>query len=216
MKKRILAFTITLALVASMLAGCGVVKVIKIGEEGKYTGDVEFDADAQVKKFWNKKAIPELNKKAVDINELLTEANGDLKSVADKYGKYSMGDSGELTYVVKGTGTVEDVDTKSRAGYLVVKPEGYSGNEEIKIQIGPVYKASAVRDALSFLKYGDYKNQEEWAKVSQSINKKLDKEVVKPADPENMKGKTIEFEGAFTISSVNSDILIMPIELKAK
>ena len=35
MKKRVLAVTLALTVAASMMTGCGVVKVIKIGEEGK-------------------------------------------------------------------------------------------------------------------------------------------------------------------------------------
>lgn len=44
MKKRMLALALAFTLAAStLLTGCGIVKVIKIGEEGKYTGDVKFN-----------------------------------------------------------------------------------------------------------------------------------------------------------------------------
>ena len=51
-----------------------------------------------------------------------------------------MGKSRELAYAVKGTGTVEEVNTQSQAGYMSVSSEGYSGTESVKIQIGPVCK----------------------------------------------------------------------------
>ena len=42
MKKRMIALALAFTLAAStLLTGCGIVKVIKIGEQGKYTGDVE-------------------------------------------------------------------------------------------------------------------------------------------------------------------------------
>ncbi len=216
MKKRVLAVTLALTVAASMMTGCGVVKVIKIGEEGKYTGEVAFDADSNVEEFWESKAVPELNEKAVDLRDLLTEANGDLKSLGEKYGKFTMVDSGQLNYVVKGTGTVEEVDTESRAGYILVKLDGYDGNEAIKIQVGPVYKGSSIRDSLDFIKYGDYKNQEEWAAVSRSINERIDANVVQPADPSSLEGKKITFTGAFTVSTENTDVLITPISLEAE
>ena len=127
-----------------------------------------------------------------------------------------MVDSGQLNYVVKGTGTVEKVDTESRAGYILVKLDGYDGNEVIKIQVGPVYKGSSIRDSLDFIKYGDYKNQEEWAAVSRSINERIDANVVQPADPSSLEGKKITFTGAFTVSSENTDVLITPISLEAE
>lgn len=217
MKKRMIALALTLTLAAStLLTGCGIVKVVKIGEEGKYTGDVEFNAGDDVEAIWEESALPEMNENAVDLKELLEGSNGDLTAMADDYGKYSMGDSGELSYVVKGTGTVGEVNTQSQAGYMTVKLDGYNGTESVKIQIGPVYKGSAIRDSLSFIKFGDYKNQEQWAAVSQSINEVVAKDVVEPAKPDSLKGKTISFVGAFTVSAGSSDVLITPVVLEAK
>jgi len=217
MKKRMIALALTLTLAAStLLTGCGIVKVVKIGEEGKYTGDVEFNAGDDVEAIWEESALPEMNENAVDLKELLEGSNGDLTAMADDYGKYSMGDSGELSYVVKGTGTVGEVNTQSQAGYMTVKLDGYNGTESVKIQIGPVYKGSAIRDSLSFIKFGDYKNQEQWAAVSQSINEVVAKDVVEPAKPDSLQGKTISFVGAFTVSAGSSDVLITPVVLEAK
>lgn len=217
MKKRMIALALTLTLAAStLLTGCGIVKVVKIGEEGKYTGDVEFNAGDDVEAIWEESALPEMNENAVDLKEFLEQSNGDLTTLADEYGKYSMGTSGELSYVVKGTGTVEEVNTESQAGYMAIKLDGYNGTEAIKIQIGPVYKGSAVRDSLSFIKFGDYKNQEQWAAVSQSINEVVAKDVVEPAKPDSLQGKTVSFVGAFTVSSGSSDVLITPVVLEAK
>ena len=118
------------------MTGC--VKVVKIGEEGKLTGDVEFNAGDNVANIWDSKALPELEGKAVDITRFLEESGGDLKSLVDKYGKYSMGTSGEINYVVKGTAVVEEVNQEKKAGYMVVKPEGYDGDVTVKLQIGSV------------------------------------------------------------------------------
>lgn len=217
MNKRIIALGVLAVLtVTLLLTGCGIVKVVKIGDEGKYTGEVEFNAGDDVAAIWDASAIPELNETAADLAQFLTESKGDLTLLADKYGKYSMGTSGELSYVVKGTGTVEEVNTESQAGYLTVKLDDYTGEEAIKIQVGPVYKGSSIRDSLSFIKFGDYKNQEEWAAVSQSINEVVAKDVVEPVDPDSLQGKTVSFVGAFTVSSGSSDVLITPAVLEVQ
>ncbi len=211
MKRRAIALGLTLALSAStLLTGCGIVKVVKIGEEGKYTGNVEFNAGDDVAAIWEDSALPEMNETAVDLTEFLTKSNGDLTALAEEYGKYSMGDSGELS------GTVEEVNTESQAGFMTVKLEGYAGSEAVKIQIGPVYKGSSIRDSLSFIKFGDYKNQEEWAAVSQSINQVVADDVVGPVEPSSLQGKNISFVGAFTVSSGSTDVLITPVVLEVK
>jgi predicted lipoprotein len=217
MKKRMIALGVLAVLTVTLLvSGCGIVKVVKIGDEGKYTGEVEFNAGDDVAAIWEASAIPELNETAADLAQFLTESKGDLTLLADQYGKYSMGTSGELSYVVKGTGTVEEVNTESQAGYLTVKLDDYNGEEAIKIQVGPVYKGSSIRDSLSFIKFGDYKNQEEWAAVSQSINELVAKDVVEPVKPDSLQGKTVSFVGAFTVSTGSTDVLITPAVLEVQ
>lgn len=212
MKKRVISLVTALILAASALNMTGCVKVVKIGEEGKLTGDVEFNAGDNVANIWDSKALPELEGKAVDITRFLEESGGDLKSLVDKYGKYSMGTSGEINYVVKGTAVVEEVNQEKKAGYMVVKPEGYDGDVTVKLQIGSVYKGSSVRDSLDFIKFGDYKNQQEWAAVSQSLHDIIDTTVVKAAAPETLQGRTIEFTGTFTANK-DDEILITPVKL---
>lgn len=210
MKKKMIMFVLAIALMLSSLTGC--VKVVKIGEEASLTGEKKFSAGDDVAGFWESQAIPELKEKAVDLKVLLGEANGDLKSLAEKYGKYSMGTSGELSFVVKGSGEVLSVDTEKKAGIIVVKLAEYSGTEEIKIQVGSVIKGSSVRDSLSFIKFGDYTNQGDYAAVSQSINAIIMDTVINPEKAKGLRGKTIDFIGCFTVDNTGV-ILITPIEI---
>lgn len=213
MKMKIAASLLALVLVVSSFAGCA--KVVKIGEEGKLTGETTFNAGDSVDQIWASKAVPELTKEAVDLNTLLTEANGSLQSVAKKYGKSSSGTSGEVNFIVKGTGKVTSVDQKKKAGTMQLSLDGYSGKQTVKIQIGPVYMGTSVRDSLSFIKYEDYKNQVQWAQISQSINQAVQKEVVDPADVASLTGKTIEFTGCFTAGD-DTEIRITPVQIKVK
>lgn len=211
MKKKLLALTLTLALAVS-LTGC--VKVVKIGEESKLTGKEEFNATDSVQGMWES-AEANIEEKAVDLPAFLTEAGGDLKSLVDKYGKYSMGTSGTISYAVKGSGVVEEVNQEKKAGYMTVKLDGYDGPEVIKIQIGSIYKGSSTRDTLDIIRFGDYTNQEEWAAVSQELHSQIDANVIQPADPGSLQGKTIEFVGTFTADS-DDELLITVVKLEAK
>ncbi|MBE6099717.1 MAG: DUF2291 domain-containing protein [Anaerovibrio sp.] len=213
MKKRIgLIIMLCLVMVIS-LTGC--VKVVQIGHEDEVTGAKKFDAASSVEAIWQSQAVPELKEKAVEMPKLLTEANGTLKAVASKYGKYSMGDSGELSFIVKGKGQITEVNTEKKAGYMIVQLEGYSGPMVTKLQIGPVFKGSAVRDCLSFIKYEDYTNQVDWAKISQSIHDVVAKDVIQPANVSSLQGKTVEFTGCFTVDKPD-EMLVTPVELIVK
>ena len=213
MKKNIISLLLIGTLVMTTMTGC--IKVVKIGEEGALTGQTEFNAGDNVAEFWESEALPELEENAVDLGEFLTEANGDLTSLAEKYGTYSMGTSGELSYTVKGTGTVETVNTESKAGTMTVKLDGYEGSEVVQIQVGSVIKGASVRDSLSFIKFGDYTNQQDYAAVSQSINNIIQEDVINPESAADLTGKTISFIGCFTVSD-NATVLITPVELTAE
>lgn len=211
MKKKIMA----LALAFAMVLGCtGCVKVIKIGEEGKYTGKVEFNAADATATLWED-AVANIQEKAVDLPTFLTEANGDLGSLVDQYGKYSMGTSGSISYAVKGTGVVEEVNQEKKAGYMTVKLDGYDGPEVIKLQIGSVYKGSSTRDTLDIVNFGDYTNQQEWAAISQELHNAIDTNVIQAADPASLPGKTIDFVGTFTVDG-NDELLITTVVLDVK
>ena len=209
MRKKVLALVTVFVLASSLMTGC--VKVVKIGEEGSLTGKTEFSASDSVATLWDS-AVANISDKAVDLPQFLTEANGDLKSLVDKYGKYSMGTSGTISYAVKGTGTVEEVNQEKKAGYMTVKLDGYDGAEVIKLQIGSVYKGSSTRDTLDIINFGDYTNQEEWAAISQQLHSSIDEQVIKAADPATLQGKNITFVGTFTVDK-EDELLITPVSL---
>lgn len=209
MKKKMILSLLAVSMTALLFTGC--VKAVPIGEEGKLTGEVAFSASDSVTELWES-AVANIEEKAVDLPAFLTEANGDLKSLADKYGKYSMGNTGTISYSVKGSGTVTEVNQEKKAGYMTVTLDGYSGSETIRIQIGSIYKGSSTRDTLDIVNYGDYTNQEEWAAISQELHAKIDEAVVKAADPASLQGKSISFVGTFTADS-DDDLLITAVRL---
>lgn len=209
MKKKMILSLLAVSMTALLFTGC--VKAVPIGEEGKLTGEVAFSASDSVTELWES-AVANIEEKAVDLPAFLTEANGDLKSLADKYGKYSMGTTGTISYAVKGSGTVTEVNQEKKAGYMTVTLDGYSGSETIRIQIGSIYKGSSTRDTLDIVNYGNYTNQEEWAAISQELHAKIDEAVVKAADPASLQGKSISFVGTFTADS-DDDLLITAVRL---
>ena len=189
--------------------------IVKEGQEATLTGEVVFNPTAEATKFWNEKSQEYFESNAVDLVTLLYESNGDLKSVATKYGHYSMGDKGELSFIVKGSATVDLVKNKLRAGYLGLKVDGMDDKFKLRLQIGPVFKGSAVRDSISLISYKDYKNQIEWAQVSVAFHDLISKQILAPIDMNNVANKTVEFIGCFTVARQGL-IQITPVKLIVK
>ncbi len=213
MRKRAIAILTACLVMMVSLTGC--VKVVQIGHEGELTGNVTFNAAKNVAGIWESKAIPEFEKKAVDLPQFLRESNGNLKSLANKYGKYSMSNKGELSYVVKGTGKVLAVNREKKIGFMTLKLNGYDGPIVVKLQIGSVYKGSAVRDSLDSIKYEDYKNQVDWAKISQSIHDVINTTIIQKLNLDHAAGQEVSFVGCFSVDNPE-ELLITPVELTVK
>jgi len=188
--------------------------VVKEGQEATLTGEVAFDPSTVAKNFWKEKSKDYFEKNAVDLSTLIKEANGDFTSVASKYGYYSMGDKGELSFIVKGSGTVTEVKNQLRSGYFKFDLKDNPSDIQTRIQIGPVFKGSAVRDSISLISYDDYTNQIEWAQVSVAFHELISKDVLSKINFDELKGKEFDFLGCFTVKP--GALAITPVELTVK
>lgn len=213
MKRGILVTVIISMTLSFYMTGC--VKIIKQGEEAALMSESSFDAANNVADVWESVALPELQGKAVELSKFLTEAKGDIITLADQYGKRTQGADGAVSFTVKGLGTVDSVFTESAAGYMNISVNGYTGTEVIKLQTGAVFKGTAVRDSLDFIKFNDYKNQVDYAAVSTSIHHKIKETVYGGIDVTTLTGRQIEFIGCFTFSK-NEELIITPVLMTVK
>lgn len=193
MKKRISVIAIA-ALLAVSCTGCGIVKVVPIGEEGSYTGKETFDSAAQSSDDWTQVA-EDIEGQAQELTEVLS------------------GDGiGSDTVAVKGTAKIEEFNTDTPKYYLLVQLDGYDGDQEIRIQAGGVYSGTAIRDLQTIKGFENFTNQTEWSQYAKSLNKEADAQVVEPlALDESAAGKTITFTGAATASG--DVVTITPVSL---
>lgn len=217
MNKKIVICLLLLLSVSILFTGCKlftVVKITKSSTVGNQFNTNNFDANAYVKKVWNSQAMPELQKKAIDLGQLLNDANGNLDSVGKEYG-ITTDSLNSYNFIVKGTLTVNKVDTQLRAGTLECTLPGYSGKTAILLQIGPMYTSSSLRDSLSFVKFEDFQNQVVFDSVSDAFNAYIYNNVVSKVDVNNLQGKTVTFLGTFTANDP-STVSITPAELNAE
>ncbi|MCD8371656.1 MAG: DUF2291 domain-containing protein [Clostridiales bacterium] len=189
--KKISAIFISAA-AAVLVSGC--VKVVPIGQESMYTGEVAFDSGAESSSDWSK-VVEEISGAATDLAGLL---GGD-----------GIGSTGAA---VSGTASVVEFNTDTPKYYLLITLDGYSGDEEIRIQAGGVYSGTAIRDLQSVKNFEDFTNQTEWSQYGKALNSEADAQVVAPlALDDSAAGKTVTFTGVATVSG--DVVTITPVAL---
>ena len=188
------------------------VKVVKTGEEDKLTGKVTFDANTNVSELWDTDLLPELLNRAVDLSDLVDNAKGDFANVSDM-GLYTMGDTGDLNFTVKDEATVIENHSDKKAGYLTLSVDSVPSDQVIQLQVGTLFKGTAIRDNLTSVSFDDYQNQIEWGGVSHSLNDKVLDTVIDDKILNLTEGSKINFTGCFTVSKTG-DIVITPIKIE--
>lgn len=105
--------------------------------------------------FWTPKVLPAAHANALDWTAL-KQAQGQVKGIDGKsvYTKFS--------------GKVTAVDTDGLERRLTLSVNG----EPVALQLGPIVKGNAVRDAAGFLRFEDFKNQVQFAQVAKALNKR--------------------------------------------
>ncbi len=223
-RKIIFTFMVMLLLTLLMLAsaGCAGVAVIRplatptpggsSAQGSSFRTSKGFDPVTYVDGLWESKILPQAQSKAVELPVLLDALNKDKAAASTKYGHK---ESGPYNFVVKVDGVVDAVDTASRAGTVVLKPTGYKGPAEVRMQIGPVMRGTSIRDGSALIPFNQFVNQIEYADVGEELNNRVLNTVLKDVDFNALKGKPITVYGFFTLDNLNK-ILITPVKIEPK
>lgn len=172
----------------------------------------EFDANAYVDKIWTSKVLPDFKSRAMDLDALLQEVAKDPDKAGHAHG-HREGDGNPWTYEIKGEGKIVAVDTASRRGIVTVEVQTASGPRKVDLQVGPVVFGTTLRDAVPFIKFGDFVNQIQYAQVSRVLNDRATRGVRSSIDLKGATGKTVAFEAAAVLSNGDT-ITATPISIE--
>lgn len=222
------ALTLTaLAVLALALSGCvlATVRTLDEDEEAKQG----FSGESYVEGIWEDEVLPTYQDQAQDLSTLLALIEQDEQAAIDRYGSRS--GTGDYSFMVRGEGEIVTFDTSSRAGLVTVDlapPDGEpDGTADISVAVGPLIKISqraAVRDAVGFIEYGNFVNQQEFADVANAMGERIivmlanalgvpEPDAIREIAPETLEGKTISFVGAFTLEDLEN-VLVVPVALE--
>lgn len=230
MKLKTSSIVIGVAIVLFLvLAGRYGFTVVSIADAKDIVQSEAFDPVVYVDGIWESKLLPTFNEKAVELSTILSEmepdaagtaSKDDLTAIAEHYGLITVGEA--HVYMVKGSGTIVNVNAETSLGTAEVALDGYAGPVKVLLYIGSRIPSddTSVRDAVGFITFGDFREQTEYGKVASEINKRVLAAVLGGIDKDSLVGKSIAFKGAFTIRTFNliqidvSKISIVPVEIE--
>lgn len=202
-------------LLAVAVSGCKLVTVRPLNETGvpalPSSSQKVFDAVAYVDSIWAEKVLPTATQDAVALAELLPALKADAEAAGQKYGKRE-GSSQPWSFLVKGEGKIIEVDTTSRVGLARLDLAPLDGKADVAIQIGPVIRGNAVRDAVGFITFNQFVNQLQFADVANELNERVLKTVLSGIDLAALNGKQVKLHGAFNADG--DQVLIVPLKLE--
>jgi predicted lipoprotein len=160
--------------------------------------------------IWTSKVLPTIQDKAQDLAKVLPEIRADPESAGQKYGRRVA--TNPFNYMVKGTGKVIEIHTDSQAGTAILEIPGL--DEKVALQIGPVVRGTALRDATGIVSFNQFTNQLDFADVSKEMNSRALKEALSKVDRASLPGKTVTFFGTMTFDPhAKGPILITPVKI---
>ena len=163
-------------------------------EEDTAAGPAVVTPAAYVESVWATKLVPAVLAAAVDARVLLDALAASPEQAFVRYGRREAG--GATYFIVKGQGVVVGVDVASRSGMALVDVPPCDRRPDLSIQIGPVLRGTALRDATGLISFSDFVNQIQFADVGNELNDRVLKTVLAPLDKAALLGRRVSFTGA--------------------
>ncbi len=182
----------TWALALLLLSACDVVKLDRDGKpiipaDPSAGPDYSDQTPQQIaQEFWGPKVMPAAHGQALDW-PAVKQAQGNLNSTDPK------------NVQSKFSAKVAAVDADGMERKLTLNVNG----DTVLVQLGPVIKGNAVRDAAGFIRFEDFKNQVQFAQVSRALNKQALSGL--PAIDASWVGQPVDVLAAFTLSHGSID-----------
>jgi predicted lipoprotein len=171
-----------------------------------------FDPGKMVRDIWDAKVIPYLTAKAGAFPEVAELARANPDEAGRKYGFRQKEGNEPWTIVVKLEGRVLAAETTSRAATISVD-NGGDGKIAAIVQIGPAMRGTALRDALDFVSFNDFKNQIDYAQFGKAFNQYVNAAFLAALPRDKLIGRTAIILGAYTIEAGDQPPLITPAQL---
>ncbi|AOW15826.1 hypothetical protein LPB072_19455 [Hydrogenophaga crassostreae] len=159
--------------------------------------NASFDPKAEVQAMWESKVLPAIDKMAVDYPTLKAAMEQNMDEAGAQHGYREKGESGPWNMAVRAAGVVVAAETELSAGTADIDVDG-DGKADLQVQIGPVIRATAIRDTLPFISFTNYTNQIDFAQLANALNDRAYEAGLKDVDRTKLIGQKVDLVGVFT------------------
>jgi predicted lipoprotein len=205
---------VALGLVATLaLPGCKIVKTVAEGEDtAVVAGEAGDDARiaALLDNTYEAELLPLIAVKALPVTELRTALAGGLETAGAAHGNKGSGEGAAWNFAVKGEGKVVEANLTSRARKAMLDTDG-DGKADLTLQLGPVIKGSSLRDVAPFYRFGDFRDQIEFAKLARALNDRASAALEVPEG--ELGGKAVSFSGTVDLKAAGDPWLVTVVTL---
>lgn len=199
---------VALGLVAALaVPACRIVKTVAEGE-GAVAEAGEAGDDARIAALLDRTYEAELLPliaKGLPVADLRAALARGLEAAGAAHGKKGSGEGAAWNFAVKGEGKVVEANLTSRARKAMVDTDG-DGAADVTLQLGPVIKGSSLRDVAPFYRFGDFRDQIEFAKLARALNDRASAALVVPEG--DLVGKTVSFLGTVDLKAAGDPWLV--------
>lgn len=183
---------------AVAMAGCKIVPDPDPSEAASVASGQTDEArmEAYAQEIWQPKVLPVIQENLVPLSELKTALAADADAAGKQHGLRPEGEANPWNFAVSGEGEIVEAKLDSRAAKLGVDTTG-DGAADVTVQLGPVIRGTALRDAMPFIVFTDFRDQIEFAKLANALNAMAHAAITRPEG--EVIGQTARFEGVFTL-----------------
>ena len=208
---------IALCCCVAVLSGCKIIATADKHKAGSANSAQAPDRgfDAKVVELWPSKVLPYAQGRAGKLQDVQAAIAINADQAGAKYGYREKGDSNPWTMIAQIDGKIVAANTESRAATIDVDVDG-DGKADAQIQIGPVIRGTAIRDALDFVSFNDFTNQIDFAQFGKAFNTYANDNVLKPLPRDSLVGKTVSALGAYPLPMSGQLPLVTPLKIEVK
>ncbi len=204
----------TLMMIALAAAGCRFKETGAPGaaEQARAEAEAAQTAETSPAALWTGTILPHVAATAVDWAALAPQLAADPAAAGEAHGRRPSAEGAPWSFMARVTGVVTAAKLDSRAATAAVDADG-DGAADVTLQLGPVVRGTALRDALPFFAVSDYRDQIEFAQVSRDLNQLAWDTALERLPRENLVGAQVSALGAFTWAGPGEPPLLTPVEI---
>ncbi len=203
------------AVATSIVLGTAGCKIVKNPDPNATQETAEQQTDearmaAYAREIWDAQVLPAVAEHLVPLSDLRTALAKDVDAAGAAHGMRPEGEANPWNFAVSGSGVIIVAKTASRAAKLQLDTDD-DGKADVTVQLGPVVRGTAIRDAMPFLDFSNFRDQIEFAKLAGGLNAMAHENLSVPEG--DLVGMTATFEGVFTYKNLTSSPEVVPTAL---